>query len=510
MSKPKTEAPLIKVADVIKRNNGNTGKIKRVCLSNIQANVAVAPRSKFMQNIGGLNDVPTGSYKLGPDGQYVCRGGFGAMMGYVGASNSSKTTIADWEKGTAAGRVYTCVDTAIWDYDTEGTAQTERKLDLLFEIPEWKDIDVENEGIYKLTDKTNMLSCEWFEKFKEVSKNKRKNRDKKMVDSPYWNAKHTGPLRVMYPTFFAMDSITKSSTKQDLITEDKVSLDDNKARTMYMNAGFAKARMVSALSTLTVANNCFITITAHVGDAGPNIGGNPNLPPKKKIQTMRSGDRIKGVTDEFIFLMTVCWQMFSSKLLNNSGSDRTPKYPMDPMDAKRQNTDLQIIDKGVLRSKTGGSYLRINQIVSQTFGVLPELSEYHNIKFTMKDFGIENGSARLHNCVILPNTKFSRTTIRTQLKQNPVLARAVNILSEMSQIIELNKFHDVNMVCTPETLYRDLVEMGYDWDKILLSRGWHTVNNGAHPIPTLTTYSIMCIRTGELSFPQYMVDKKAK
>ena len=503
MSKVQSKPKSIRVGDIKPK-----GKVKRITINNTQPDVEVVPRSKFMQNIGGLNDVPTGTYKMGPDGQYVCRGGFGAMMGYVGGSNTYKTTISDWEKGVASGRVYSCMDTSMWDYDTEGTAQTERKIDLLMEIPEWQGIDIENEGIYKLTDKSIMPTCVWFEKFKEVCANKRKNRTSKMFDTPYWNAKHTGYLKTMYPTFYSMDSITKSQTKQDLDIADKIKLDDNKARTLYMNAGFAKARMVSALSNLTVANNCFITITAHIGDMGPQIGGNPNLPPPKKINTMRSGEKMKGVTDDFIFLMTVCWQMFSSKLLNNSSSDRTPKYPKNPMDAKKQNSDLMIIDKGVLRSKVGASYLRVNQIVSQSKGVLPELSEYHYIKFTMKDFGIDNGSARLHTLALLPSVKFGRTTIRTLLKENAILARAVNITSEMCQIFELDKYHDNDMVCSPEDLYRDLINKGYDWDKILKSRGWHTMSNDSHPIPTLTTYSILCIRTGELSFPEYMIDKK--
>jgi hypothetical protein len=457
-----------------------------------------APRAKMLLPVGGLMDVPTATYTLGPDGNYVCKGGMGPIMGFVGGPNSFKTSISDWMRSMAMGRALTTCDTNDWDYDAENTSNLDRKIYLKMNTGLFDQQELLVGDIYTLTEKTDMYLDEWQRLVIKKANDKASNKRNIELDFPYFDKDDKTPMRGYAPTFGGLDSITLAETKSDAEILMKTDIDDMKARTMYMNSGFSRARLVAALSTLCTKVNHFITITAHVGEMGPQIGVNSKLPPKKKLYAMRVGEKLKGVSDNFIYLVTVCWQSFNVGLLNNSSSDRTPRYPKNPMDGKNNNSDLIKVDLGVLRSKIGATTLRILLIMSQKDGVLPELSEYHYTKFTNKGFGYGGSLTTSHWSVFLPSVKIRRTTVRTQLKTTPKLARAVNITSEMSQIYEFDKYHDVKMVMEPIELYNSIKDKGYDWDLILQTRGWHTVNNSANPIPTITTYTLLCIACGIL------------
>ena len=51
-----------------------------------------------------------------------------------------------------------------------------------------------------------------------------------------------------------------------------------------------------------------------------------------------------------------------------------------------------------------------------------------------------------------------------------------------------------DLLCTPLELYEDLKKLGYDWDQLLNTRGWWTVNNDKHPVPFLSTYDLLMMR----------------
>ena len=457
-----------------------------------------APRAKILQPVGGLMDVPTATYVLGPDGNYVCRGGMGPIMGFVGGANSFKTTVSDWMRSVAMGRVLSTCDTNDWDYDAENTSNLDRKIYLKVQTGLYTEDELLTGDMYTLTEKSDMYLDEWANKVIDKAKAKQSNVKRITTTFPYFDKDDKTPMTGYIPTFGGLDSITLAETKSDAEMLMKTDIDDRKSRTMYMNSGFSRARLVAALSTVCTKVNHFLTITAHVGDMGPQIGGNPNIPPKKKLYAMRVGEKLKGVSDNFIYLVTVCWQSFSVTLLNNGSSDRTPRYPRNPMDAKNINTDLIKVDLGVLRSKIGATTIRILLVVSQKDGVLPELSEYHYCKFTNKGFGFDGSMSTAHWSILLPSVKIRRTTVRDQLKNTPKLARAINITSEMCQIYQFEKYHDVKMIMEPSELYDKIKSLGYNWDLILQTRGWHTVNDSANPLPVMTTYTLLCIAAGIL------------
>jgi hypothetical protein len=146
-----------------------------------------------------------------------------------------------------------------------------------------------------------------------------------------------------------------------------------------------------------------------------------------------------------------------------------------------------------LRSKSGVSGNVYELIVSQREGVLPSLTEFHYIKGADR-FGI-SGTLQHYTLDLYPDVKLGRTTVRSKIDNDPLLRRAINITSELCQMHQyMRDCKDV--LCTPTQLYHDLKEMGYDWNVLLNTRGWWTLNNDEHTVPYLSTYDLLAMRKG--------------
>ncbi|NYW24540.1 hypothetical protein, partial [Escherichia coli] len=91
--------------------------------------------------------------------------------------------------------------------------------------------------------------------------------------------------------------------------------------------------------------------------------------PTKKLQHLKSGEKIKGVTDKFFFLPNIVWQTVSSNLLINQNA-KGPEYPKTQKDIDPGSTDLNIVTIKQLRNKSGPSGVTIDLIISQSEGVL--------------------------------------------------------------------------------------------------------------------------------------------
>ena len=58
--------------------------------------------------------------------------------------------------------------------------------------------------------------------------------------------------------------------------------------------------------------------------------------------------------------------------------------------------------------------------------------------------------------------------------------------------------HYENLLCTPKELYDDLIKLGYDWDILLNTRGWWTIDNETKELPPfLSTKDLLLMRTNE-------------
>jgi hypothetical protein len=473
--------------------------------ANFRPDFERAPYVKMALNIGALMDIPTGAYERDYNGHWIMNGGLAYTTGLTGLGNSFKTCLGDYMMHEASSRIFTVAETYMMTYDTENNTNMAHKIEHAMEHDSFKDINVLKEGIWEITDKQTMWADEWFVKLKDVFKNKNKNKRSWMVKTPYLGIDRKTPFMSNIPTTVFVDSMTDFETGKVNTKHEKLELGDNKGRTMYMDQGLDKAKFMRSINTIAQKSDTYMLFTAHVGKETEMGGGRPGMPPPKKLSTMRPGEKLKGATDAFFFSLHNLWQIMSSGPLYNPDS-MCPLYPIDPEDGKTKSQDLMKIFVKLLRSKNGGSGTTLTIIMSQTKGVLPTLTEFHYIK-TEKYYGLSGGN-RNYNCDLYPAVSMSRTTVRSKIDSDPRLRRAINICSDMLQIRQLRKYKDTKQMCTPGELFYGLEKLGYDWDKILDTRGWYTINNDDNPIMSVSTLTLLDMRLERIDIPK--LKKKSK
>lgn len=453
-------------------------------------------KPKILVNIGCLMDIPLSALITGNKGETIINGGLNYATGVVGAGNTFKSTILHYMALSAANRISASKKAYISTYDTEVNISLDRLNDMAapFEYIDDDPTTSETEQ-WTITDKANMAGDEWATEMKQYTVEKSKNKKEIITYECFTDPYTKQPLKTLLPSFIEIDSLTEfeSETTQEMI--DKSAKDDSSTNMLYMRQGMFKTKFLASIPRLAVPSGTYFLMTAHIGDEYDMASGPAKYNvPTKKLQHLKSGDKIKGVSGKFFFLMTSAWNAVSSRVLKNQ-TTKLAEYPRNRDEANE--TDLNIVSLKQLRSKTGSSGYIIDVIVSQDEGVLPTLSEFHYIK-TRGKFGIE-GSDRSYNIVFMPDVKLSRTTVRGKIDGNYKLRRAINISAELHQ---LKTYHNrylkaYGIDCSPEELYKDLKEQGYDWSVLLDTRGWHTPNNYSKDLkPYLSTIDLLKLRKG--------------
>jgi hypothetical protein len=449
---------------------------------------------KISYNLGGLLDIPTGEYEFGQHGESILNGGLGPVTGVVGIGNNFKSTFMHFMMTTVMAHFpESTADT----YDTEVNMNESRLASLARGIRDFNGEDIIENGRWRITDKSLHMGNEWFEIFKTFIKDKVAAGNKIMRDTPFIARDGVSLIRQAFPTFSQIDSFSEFETQDVADMGEKNELGESGGNTIHMRQGLAKVRFLSAAPSLVARGNNPMLLSAHIGK---DIPMDAKAPPIKKLQFLKNGDKMKGVTDKFFFLTTNCWQCQTAVPLIND-STKSVEYPRHKDDNMVGDTDLNALTLVMLRSKTGRSGLIMQILVSQEEGVLPSLSEFHYIK-TNNRFGF-GGNIQNYYLELIPEVKLSRTAVRSKLDNDAKLRRAVNITSEMCQMSMLWHDLDETLICTPKELYDDLKAMGYNWDELLATRPWWTYDNDKQLVPFLTTMDLLRMRR-RLYHPYWM------
>lgn len=445
-------------------------------------------------NIGALLDIPTGNYVTGVHGESLLSGGLGMLTGVVGIGNNFKSGTLHYMMLSAMSRIAYAQRTNYTPYDTEINMNDDsRLLQFASAFPQFAGRDLTSTGELRITNKVMYRGNKWFEKFKEYVDGKVGSGKQWMKDTPFTEKDGKTLFKMLVPTFGAIDSLSDFDTEDVTKLQDENELGDSGANMMHMRQGAAKTRLLMELPVLCSRALHFLGITAQMGKDIPMATGPYAPPPKKQLQYLKNGDKLKQVSDKFFFLMSNCWHAYNMSPLVTK--DRTPAYPREGEgDNTTIGTDLNIVSLRQLRSKTGPTGITLEIIVSQQGGVLPSLTEFHYIKENER-FGLE-GNDRSYSLSLLPDVKLQRTTVRTKLAEDPLLQRAVNISAELLQMIQFWTHMDPAFLCTPKELYDDLKAKGYDWDVLLRTRGWWTLDNDKHEIKYLSTRDLLNMRAG--------------
>jgi hypothetical protein len=444
-------------------------------------------------NIGACLDIPTGEAHEGQYGETIVNGGLAAVTGVVGTGNRFKSTFEHYQNLTALDRILSASMSSYGLYDTEMNTNERGLRRLYARYPRLNNPDIIDSGIWEITDKVQYYANEWFEIYKTFLNNKRKAGDKLRLNTPFLDRDGKNFMKFIVPTFQAIDSFSEFETADVAKILDDNELGESGGNTVHMRQGLAKTRFLMELPALAMGAAGYTTLTAHVGKEIVMASGPMTPQPTKKLGHQKAGDKIKGVTDRFFFLMLNCWDNQNAKPYINQGT-KGAEYPRMGEDPIELDPDLNIVTTKQLRGKNGLTGYSIDLLISQSEGVLPELTEFHNCK-TNDRWGL-NGSDRNYSLALKPDVSLQRTTVRTKLQTDPLLARAMNITSEMLQIQQFWPGFDKTLMCTPQELFDDLKSKGYDWDQLLSTRGWWTLNNEKHEIPFLSTPDLLRMRAG--------------
>jgi len=449
------------------------------------------PEIRILINIGCLMDIPTGTYMTGKHGESILNGGLGSMVSVVGIGNSFKSTILHYMMLSAADKILATGATSMLTYDTELNIHLSRLEAFTKGFERLKDIEVMG-TIWSVTDKSIYSGNEWYEKLKEFLRNKTKARASLLRNTPFIE-KSGNQVKMMIPTFTEVDSFSEFDTDAANKMQDENELGDSGANTLHLRLNLAKTSFLNEVNKFLNLGANYLLTTAQVGKETVIATGPGPQPNNKKLQHLKNGDKIKGVPDKYYFLNSSLYQVINASPLVNQGT-KGPEYPSNPDDNRAYDTDLNVAVLKQLRSKSGISGNTVEIIISQRDGVLPSLTEFHFIK-SMERFGLE-GSLQNYVLDIYPEVKLSRTTIRSKIDNDPKLRRALNITAELCQMHTYMRAH-YHYLCTPKVLYDDLMKLGYDWDILLNTRGWWTLENETYKVHFLSTLDLLKMRKGE-------------
>ena len=451
-----------------------------------------APAVNVLINIGALFDIPTGEFIEGKYGDMILNGGQGLITGIAGPGNFYKSTIMNYMNISAASKIAMVTETEIKTYDTEMSVHEGRLFNLTQRFNIFKDKDILRDGTWTVVNKTQYLGDPWFEITKKYCKDKVEAASKISIETPFLNRDRKTHMKIITPTFGMMDSFTEFQTSDVAGIMDDNALGESGGNTVHMRQGLAKYRLLMELPIVTANSYHYLSMSAHIGKKIEMATGPMPVAPTKKLQHLKNGDVFKGTTDKFTFLTNNCWHAFNAQPMMTK--EKTVEFPKNPDDNVVGDLDLNRISLRQLRGKSGPTGVVLDIVVSQSEGVLPELTEFCYLKSMKFGFGGNDRNYFLH---ILPDVSLSRTTVRRKLDTDPVLARAMNLTSEICQMYQYYRWLDRTLVCDMDVLYQDLINLGYDWNILLNSRSYWLPNDYEQPVGRLTAYDLLRIRVGK-------------
>lgn len=481
--------------------------------------------------IGGLLDITTGAIVEGTKGQMIVNGGFAPLSGIAGKPHMFKSTIAKSIVYIATLRLLTSIKTSSLLYDTEMTVVEAHQKEIFEHLINHFDdlrpyfyrdgvlMDLIGESIIVFTNKNKYKGEEYYELLKRIlrSKDPETKRSREDTDlgkglslmETVFKDRNGNPFKMLPPTTGDVDGITEFTTSSDEEMQDDHELGDKTANPAFMTMGLNKQRFLMGLPGLLSSFNHYMMMTCQVGKEIVMATGNTPPPAGKQLSSMKNGDVLKGAGSKFVSLSNVCWQALKTSHCGMSHKiEDGPRYPLYETKGNKYDNDLYEIELLNIRNKNGPTGFTITVLVSQSKGLLTDLTEFHHAR--SNDWGF-NGNQINYQLTLMPELALSRTTIRKKLENTPGLQRAVNITSELLQLKDFKPGWWQDYGCDVQDLYTNIKALGFDWEEILTkTRGWYHLDPN-HPIKELSIVDLLRMNKGEY-IPYWMdpVTKRAR
>jgi hypothetical protein len=430
-------------------------------------------------------DIPCGRYHKGKHGDMILNGGFSNFIGFGGRGNTFKTALALANSLRVLDRYD---QSRLTIYDTEITFSIDRIEDMATRFKNLDYIDAVETGRIMLTSAAEHSGNAWWKIVRDQAEERMKDSKKLKKATPFLDMKKE-PIKAFQPEIHFLDSMSQLQT--DAVEEiyAKHEIDAGAANTDALRGAAIKTRLVMQVPQVTAGGGMTLLATAHVGD---EMKLDPYAPAKQQLAFLKKGLKFKNTPEKFTFLTSNCWVVTDASPLINKGT-KAPEYPLPGFNDAVGDTDLQELNLINVRSKSGPTGHTFKLIISQTEGLLPSLSEYHYLKERKDKFGLigPEGVQKSWRLVLYPETLLKRTTVRDVIDDDVRLQRALEFTSELCQIYEYWPDFERKDIVEPQALYDKLIELGYDWNVLLDTRGYWTFDHYENEVPPLSTMDLI-------------------
>lgn len=435
-------------------------------------NTAKTIRPRF--NIHPILDIMLGRYVRGVDGLWYLNGGFPQLIGVAGRGNTFKTALLNTIVSFASIR-YKFEYTEF--HDTELSLQSSRIQDFIdsywkyygpegVPTPNIDDLLDDETTTWNMTASDQATLDEWWrDNNREPLADRMKIKEKDLRVTPF--LEHDGSLaKLKNPWGYSVDSMSEGTVN---LVENKYAKNDvgsTDLNTEAMDSARAKSQLMRQMPNVAAKGGFYYGMTAHADD---ELKMGQYEPSTKKLAGLKGNLKLKGVPGRaFTFLTNSCLLAIAT----TDGLNKKTKlleYPMPDRDPKPGDTDLRIVTYMELRGKGGPTGAAANVAFSQRSGFIPEVTSYIYIHDDGNDWGINtsgNGGS-IKELVFCPGEKFTRNNLRKIFTENRKMARALELTAEMIKMYNTDFTIDPTWLVEPEVVYDKMIELGFDWDKIL-------------------------------------------
>lgn len=440
-------------------------------------------------NTGTILDLANGAFAESYDGKMILNGGLSFTNGYQGKPQRFKTGLTI---SSALGALCRYKDSELFFYDSESSVGTKERILNMCE-PGHDLVDLEDRIV--LLDHIEYGLNELFDHIKEIYHFKMKNRKELMVETPFVDKKTGKKRKMLLPTIYVIDSITRARLQAEFDKLDKHGVASDKVNMIDMDDGRRKSIFVGNLAKMAIQANIYFIITAHVGTKHEL---NQFARTTKDLTYMKGTEDTKGTGSQFKFAVNSLVELRdASPLLDNNKVG--PKYPM-PWSNKNELMESVGI---TIRGKNNQSGNILKQVLSQDVGIRRGISYFHMLRDNKNAGLIVGGQKNLFSLKWLPDVKpFFDSQARAIIEKDQKISRALELIGQMYYIKNnwsLFKMYDI-IGDTDVEKFVDMVHAGGDnfIQDILASRGYWTYDT-KDPKPYMSVVDIInLVKNGKI------------
>lgn len=448
----------------------------------------------YYLNTGGPLDILNGKFVPTVNGSWALSGGLGTTTAVIAEGNKFKSTLLNGASINATARF---PHSENFIDDTESALDKKRIVNmstLYLDEPEKREAhlkDLEKRlTIYNPgTAKGETLDA-FVDHIKDVRDMKVKQYKEYEVETELLNPDTMKPYRMLLPTFVGIDSWSEGLVKSvgSKNEEFDADTDSSKFRSLAMEEGLHKARMMRQLPSICLKGGIYLTMSGHLGKK-QSMDGKPN---KKDMAYMGQDETVKGMSNKFYFLMNSLFKISNTQPVVDKNDGRSSDYPSG--DSNVSGTELQRLFVTLVRTKNTVSGDQTQLISSQRFGIMPGLSYYDFLR-NNKYYGL--GSPNKVRNPLLGDENIGRTKIFDS-SRNYEIERALELTYQLFVIQSTWTLvnQPVDYSISIETFYEKLMGSGYAISDILNSRGWWTYTDAKVDRSFLTLPDILMILDG--------------